>query len=177
MAAPDQRSLHPYDATGAATSFKLDAHGGFCLTPHAHQACAKLVVKARNRWAVDGLARRLFRRPKRFRMRSTVWSMVRSCAGECTREFDHRTPDDVRGFEQTPLRVAPATGGNEPVLAHESQQFGIHLTHNPLWVCRPPLINSAMTLPQLEKQFNLPAHARENKGYWGAVCGAAAEVP
>ncbi len=33
MAAPDHRWLHPYDATGAAASFKLDAHGAQAKTP------------------------------------------------------------------------------------------------------------------------------------------------
>jgi hypothetical protein len=40
------------------------------------------------------------------------------------------------------------------VLAHERQQFGIHLTEDPLGVRRPPVINAAVTLPELEQEFN-----------------------
>lgn len=45
-----------------------------------------------------------------------------------TGEFTHGTADHLRGFEQTPLWVAPSTICHQPVLADESQQLGIHFT-------------------------------------------------
>ncbi len=71
-----------------------------------------------------------------------------------TGEFGGVAPHHLRGFEQTPFWVSPATGDHHPLLEHQREQFGVHLTQDTRRVGRPPRRDLAVTLPQFEQQFN-----------------------
>ena len=51
------------------------------------------------------------------------------------------------------------------MLDEHHYEFGIYLTENAPGTLCAPLINTAMTLPQLEYQLYLPTSAHEHKGF------------
>jgi len=68
------------------------------------------------------------------------------------------------GFGQAAIRVAPAAGQEQPVLDDHGQEFGIDLREHPPGLAATGLVDLAVTLPELEEQFNLPAGAGEDEG-------------
>ena len=49
------------------------------------------------------------------------------------------------------------------MLDEHGQEFGIHFSQDPPRFGAPGLIDAAMTLPQFEEEFDLPAHASEDE--------------
>ena len=64
----------------------------------------------------------------------------------------------LRGFGQAAVWIGPKADQEDPMLDEHGQELGIHLTQDAPRFRAARLVHAAMTLPQLEEQFNLPPH-------------------
>ncbi len=85
-------------------------------------------------------------------------------AGEGAGQMEGVGADSLRGFGQRAGRIGPAAGEQEPVLDDHGQEFGTDLAQHPPVVRAAGGVNLAVTLPQLEQQFHLPARPQEHEG-------------
>src|SRR5258708_5185342 len=67
-------------------------------------------------------------------------------------------------FDQTALSVLPGKEHDQPVLQYHPNQLGIQFTHRSPGMGSAPFIHMGILLPELVKQFHLPAFARASPG-------------
>src|SRR5215216_2571748 len=77
---------------------------------------------------------------------------ARKRARQVQRVFLHR----LRRFGQTAVWIGPKADEEDPMLDEHRQEFGRHLTQNAPGFGAARLVHTALTLPQLEEQLNLP---------------------
>src|SRR4029434_5813761 len=85
---------------------------------------------------------------------------TRKRARQVQRVFLH----GLRRFGQATVWIGPKADEEDPMLDEHRQEFGIHLTQDPPGFGAARFVYTAMTLPQLEEQLNLPPHTPEHQG-------------
>src|SRR5690242_6740868 len=63
-------------------------------------------------------------------------------------------PDGLPRFDPTASGLAPATQDKQPMMQHQPDQFGIHLTQDAPRLRAAPLVQVALALPMLKQQLN-----------------------
>src|SRR5262249_45842381 len=69
----------------------------------------------------------------------------------------------LRSFGQATVWIGPKADEEDPMLDEHRQEFGIDLTQDAPGFGAARLVHTALTLPQLEEQLNLPAQAPEDE--------------
>ena len=69
----------------------------------------------------------------------------------------------LRDFGPAPIGILPTAHQHHPVQHEHAQQFGIPFTQQPPRLLAARLVDVPVTFPQLEEQFDVPAHPQQDE--------------